>query len=213
MNAGDSRFDWTQKLRASEITCCKILPDQPELATLVLNSIRAEATVRGDIKRTQGRLLLGRTSDDTAKKLATGLARFFFDDEQAVTCLHMQEYSERHQVSRLVGHSGGMVCEYFAGDLTDPVWHRPQCVVLLSEVEKAHPDVWQILVPILSEGSIIDGMGRRVRFRDSILIMTTRIVRTDCLEKILSSEHLRDVLSLITVSILGGANHQQELIA
>jgi ATP-dependent Clp protease ATP-binding subunit ClpB len=108
-------------------------------------------------------------------ELARALAEFMFDDERAMVRLDMSEYMEKHTVSRLVGAPPGYVGFEEGGQLTEAVRRRPYSVVLLDEIEKAHPDVFNVLLQILDDGRLTDGHGRTVDFRNTVLIMTSNI--------------------------------------
>jgi ATP-dependent Clp protease ATP-binding subunit ClpB len=103
------------------------------------------------------------------------LAEFLFDDERAMIRIDMSEYGEKHSVSRLVGAPPGYVGYEEGGQLTEAVRRRPYSVVLLDEVEKAHPEVFDILLQVLDDGRLTDGQGRTVDFRNVILIMTSNL--------------------------------------
>ncbi|MBO0776892.1 MAG: AAA family ATPase, partial [Actinobacteria bacterium] len=108
-------------------------------------------------------------------ELAKALAEFLFDDERAIIRLDMSEYSEKHTVARLVGAPPGYVGYEEGGQLTEAVRRRPYCAVLLDEVEKAHPEVFDILLQVLDDGRLTDGQGRTVDFRNTILILTSNL--------------------------------------
>jgi ATP-dependent Clp protease ATP-binding subunit ClpB len=108
-------------------------------------------------------------------ELAKALAEFLFDDERAMIRIDMSEYSERHSVARLVGAPPGYVGYEEGGQLTETVRRRPYCVVLLDEVEKAHSEVFDILLQVLDDGRLTDGQGRTVDFRNTILILTSNL--------------------------------------
>jgi len=108
-------------------------------------------------------------------ELAKALAEFLFDDERAIVRIDMSEYSERHTVARLVGAPPGYVGYEEGGQLTEAVRRRPYCVVLLDEVEKAHQEVFDILLQVLDDGRLTDGQGRTVDFRNTILILTSNL--------------------------------------
>ncbi|MDA8321217.1 MAG: AAA family ATPase, partial [Actinomycetota bacterium] len=108
-------------------------------------------------------------------ELAKALAEFLFDDERAIIRIDMSEYSERHSVARLVGAPPGYVGYEEGGQLTEAVRRRPYCVVLLDEVEKAHQEVFDILLQVLDDGRLTDGQGRTVDFRNTILILTSNL--------------------------------------
>jgi ATP-dependent Clp protease ATP-binding subunit ClpB len=106
-------------------------------------------------------------------ELARALAEFLFDDERAMLRLDMSEYMEKHSVSRLVGAPPGYVGYDEGGQLTEPVRRRPYSVILFDEVEKAHPDVWNILLQVLDDGRLTDGQGRTVDFKNTVIILTS----------------------------------------
>jgi ATP-dependent Clp protease ATP-binding subunit ClpB len=107
--------------------------------------------------------------------LARTLARFLFDDDRAMVRLDMSEYMEKHSVSRLVGASPGYVGYDEGGQLTEAIRRRPYSVVLLDEIEKAHPDVFNILLQVLDDGRLTDGQGRTVDFTNVVLVMTSNL--------------------------------------
>jgi ATP-dependent Clp protease ATP-binding subunit ClpB len=108
-------------------------------------------------------------------ELARALAEFLFDDEQAMIRLDMSEYQEKHTVARLLGAPPGYVGYEEGGQLTEAVRRRPYSVVLFDEIEKAHPDVFNVLLQILDDGRLTDGQGRTVDFRNTVLIMTSNL--------------------------------------
>jgi ATP-dependent Clp protease ATP-binding subunit ClpA len=152
----------------------KDLPDQPEAVRRVAQAIRRKLALSPSMPRPLGRFLLVGPSDE-ARRLATSLARFLFGDEAAIRWLDMKDYAEKYQISGLVGHPGGLVCAYFEGELTEPVWRNPRTVVVLDGIERAHGDVWQFLIPMLEQGQLLDMMGRAVSFKNAIIIMTTMV--------------------------------------
>jgi ATP-dependent Clp protease ATP-binding subunit ClpB len=119
-------------------------------------------------------------------ELARALAEFMFDDERATVRIDMSEYQERHSVSRLIGAPPGYIGYDEGGQLTEAVRRRPYTVVLLDEIEKAHNEVFDVLLQVLDEGRLTDGQGRTVDFRNSVLIMTSNIRSADAL-----SDHFR----------------------
>ncbi len=108
-------------------------------------------------------------------ELARALAEFLFDDERAMVRIDMSEYQEKHTVARLVGAPPGYVGYEEGGQLTEAVRRRPYAVVLLDEIEKAHPDVFNILLQVLEDGRLTDGQGRTVDFTNTVLIMTSNL--------------------------------------
>jgi ATP-dependent Clp protease ATP-binding subunit ClpB len=108
-------------------------------------------------------------------ELARALAEFLFDDERAMVRLDMSEYMEKHTVSRMIGAPPGYVGYEEGGQLTEAVRRRPYCVILFDEVEKAHPEVFNVLLQVLDDGRLTDGQGRHVDFRNTLIIMTSNI--------------------------------------
>jgi ATP-dependent Clp protease ATP-binding subunit ClpB len=108
-------------------------------------------------------------------ELAKALAEFLFDDERAMVRIDMSEYSEKHSVARLIGAPPGYVGYEEGGQLTERVRRRPYCVVLLDEVEKAHAEVFDVLLQVLDDGRLTDGQGRTVDFRNTILVLTSNL--------------------------------------
>ncbi|WP_153504466.1 ATP-dependent chaperone ClpB [Cumulibacter manganitolerans] len=135
---------------------------------------RARAGIADPNRPTGSFLFLGPTGVGKTE-LAKALAEFLFDDERAMTRIDMSEYSEKHSVARLVGAPPGYVGYDEGGQLTEAVRRRPYTVVLLDEVEKAHPDVFDVLLQVLDDGRLTDGQGRTVDFRNTILILTSNL--------------------------------------
>jgi len=163
----------------------KLLRMETELGHRIVGQARAVQAVSDAVRRSRAGiadpdrpsgsfLFLGPTGVGKTE-LAKGLAEFLFDDERAMVRIDMSEYSERHSVARLVGAPPGYVGYEEGGQLTETVRRRPYCVVLLDEVEKAHPEVFNILLQVLDDGRLTDGQGRTVDFRNSILIMTSNL--------------------------------------
>ncbi len=135
---------------------------------------RARAGVADPDRPTGSFLFLGPTGVGKTE-LAKALAEFLFDDERAMIRIDMSEYSEKHSVARLVGAPPGYVGYEEGGQLTEAVRRRPYCAILLDEVEKAHPEVFDILLQVLDDGRLTDGQGRTVDFRNTILILTSNL--------------------------------------
>ena len=135
---------------------------------------RARAGVADPDRPTGSFLFLGPTGVGKTE-LAKALAAFLFDDERAIIRIDMSEYSEKHSVARLVGAPPGYVGYEEGGQLTEAVRRRPYCVILLDEVEKAHPELFDILLQVLDDGRLTDGQGRTVDFRNTILILTSNL--------------------------------------
>ena len=135
---------------------------------------RARAGIADPDRPTGSFLFLGPTGVGKTE-LAKALAEFLFDDERAMVRIDMSEYGEKHSVARLVGAPPGYVGYEEGGQLTEAVRRRPYTVVLLDEVEKAHPEVFDILLQVLDDGRLTDGQGRTVDFRNAILILTSNL--------------------------------------
>jgi ATP-dependent Clp protease ATP-binding subunit ClpB len=163
----------------------KLLRMEEELASRIIGQARAVQAVSDAVRRSRAGvadpdrpagsfLFLGPTGVGKTE-LAKALAEFLFDDERAMVRIDMSEYGEKHSVARLVGAPPGYVGYEEGGQLTEVVRRRPYCVVLLDEVEKAHPEVFDILLQVLDDGRLTDGQGRTVDFRNTILILTSNL--------------------------------------
>jgi ATP-dependent Clp protease ATP-binding subunit ClpB len=146
---------------------------QDEAVTAVANAIRRSRSGLSDPNRPIGSFLFLGPTGVGKTELAKSLAEFLFDDERAMVRLDMSEYMEKHTVSRLVGAPPGYVGYEEGGQLTEAVRRRPYSVVLLDEIEKAHPDVFNILLQVMDDGRLTDGQGRTVNFTNTVLIMTS----------------------------------------
>ena len=152
----------------------RLIGQQKAVATVSDAVRRARAGISDPDRPTGSFLFLGPTGVGKTE-LAKALADFLFDDERAMVRIDMSEYSEKHSVARLVGAPPGYVGYEEGGQLTEAVRRRPYSVVLLDEVEKAHPEVFDILLQVLDDGRLTDGQGRTVDFRNVILIMTSNL--------------------------------------
>jgi ATP-dependent Clp protease ATP-binding subunit ClpB len=141
----------------------------------VANAIRRSRSGLSDPNRPIGSFLFLGPTGVGKTELARALAEFLFDDERAIVRLDMSEYMEKHSVSRMIGAPPGYVGYEEGGQLTEQVRRRPYSVILLDEIEKAHPDVFNILLQILDEGRLTDGKGRTVDFRNAVIIMTSNV--------------------------------------
>jgi ATP-dependent Clp protease ATP-binding subunit ClpB len=130
-------------------------------------------------------------------ELARALAEFMFDDERAMVRLDMSEYQEKHTVSRLVGAPPGYVGYDEGGQLTEAVRRRPYSVVLLDEIEKANPEVFNILLQVLDDGRLTDGQGRTVDFRNTVLIMTSNVRSEEALRETFRPEFLNRIDEIV----------------
>jgi ATP-dependent Clp protease ATP-binding subunit ClpB len=135
-------------------------------------------------------------------ELARALAEFMFDDERAMVRLDMSEYMEKHTVSRLVGAPPGYVGYDEGGQLTEAIRRRPYCVILLDEIEKAHSDVFNVLLQLLDDGRLTDGQGRTVDFRNTVVIMTSNIRSADQLLEHFRPEFVNRIDEIVTFELL-----------
>jgi ATP-dependent Clp protease ATP-binding subunit ClpB len=148
---------------------------QSEAVREVSDAVRRSRAGIADPNRPTGSFLFLGPTGVGKTELAKALAEFLFDDERAMVRIDMSEYSEKHSVSRLVGAPPGYVGYEEGGQLTEAVRRRPYSVILLDEVEKAHPEVFDILLQVLDDGRLTDGQGRTVDFRNAILILTSNM--------------------------------------
>ena len=164
-----------QKLVALEARLHERVVGQDEAVEAVSNAIRRSRSGLGDPDRPIGSFLFLGPTGVGKTELARTLAALLFDDERAVLRIDMTEYMERHSVSRLIGAPPGYVGYEEGGQLTEAVRRRPYSVVLLDEIEKAHSDVFNVLLQVLDDGRLTDGQGRTVDFRNALLIMTSNV--------------------------------------
>jgi ATP-dependent Clp protease ATP-binding subunit ClpB len=148
---------------------------QDEAITAVADAIRRSRAGLHDPKKPIGSFIFLGTTGVGKTELAKTLADYLFDDESMMTRIDMSEYQEKHTVSRLVGAPPGYVGYEEGGQLTEAVRRKPYSVVLLDEIEKAHPDVWNVLLQVLDDGRLTDAKGRVVNFKNTIIIMTSNI--------------------------------------
>lgn len=148
---------------------------QDEAITAVSSAIRRARAGLQDERRPIGTFIFIGSTGVGKTELANSLAEFLFDDENAMVRLDMSEYMEKHSVSRLVGAPPGYVGYDEGGQLTEAVRRHPYSVVLLDEIEKAHPDVFNILLQVLDDGRLTDNRGKTVNFRNTIIIMTSNL--------------------------------------
>ncbi len=164
-----------EKLVRMEQTLHGRVVGQDEAVSAVANAIRRSRAGLSDPNRPIGSFLFLGPTGVGKTELARALAEFLFDDDRAMVRLDMSEYMEKHTVSRLVGAPPGYVGYEEGGQLTEAVRRRPYAVVLLDEIEKAHPDVFNVLLQVLEDGRLTDGQGRTVDFTNTVLIMTSNL--------------------------------------
>ncbi len=184
----------TAKLLEMEQVIGERLVGQSEAVTAVADAVRRSRAGIADPNRPTGSFLFLGPTGTGKTELAKSLADFLFDDERAIVRIDMSEYSEKHSVSRLVGAPPGYVGYDEGGQLTEAVRRRPYSVVLLDEVEKAHPEVFDILLQVLDDGRLTDGQGRTVDFRNSILILTSNLGSQFLVDPTMDPEQKREAV-------------------
>jgi ATP-dependent Clp protease ATP-binding subunit ClpB len=165
---------------------------QDQAVDAVANAVRRSRSGIADPDRPMGSFLFLGPTGVGKTELARALAEFLFDDERAMLRIDMGEYQEKHTVARLIGAPPGYVGYDEGGQLTEAVRRRPYQVLLLDEVEKAHPDVFNVLLQVLDDGRLTDGHGRTVDLRNTVIIMTSNLGSTHILEASLSPEQLHE---------------------
>jgi ATP-dependent Clp protease ATP-binding subunit ClpB len=164
-----------QKLTQMEDRLRERVVGQDEALTVVANAIRRSRAGLSDPKRPIGSFIFLGPTGVGKTETARALAEFLFDDEQAMVRIDMSEYMEKHAVARLIGAPPGYVGFDEGGQLTEAIRRRPYAVVLFDEIEKAHPDVFNVLLQVLDDGRLTDSKGRTVDFKNTVLIMTSNI--------------------------------------
>jgi len=191
----------TEKLLHMEERLGTRLIGQDEAVKAVADAVRRSRAGISDPHRPTGSFLFLGPTGVGKTELAKALAWFLFDDEQAMVRLDMSEYMEKHTVSRLVGAPPGYVGYEEGGQLTEAVRRRPYSVVLLDEIEKAHPDVFNILLQVLDDGRLTDGQGRTVDFRNVILILTSNLGSQFLADQTMSAQAKREaVMNVVRTS-------------
>ncbi len=191
----------TAKLLEMEDVIGRRLVGQREAVRAVSDAVRRSRAGISDPNRPTGSFLFLGPTGTGKTELAKSLAEFLFDDERAIVRIDMSEYSEKHSVARLVGAPPGYVGYDEGGQLTEAVRRRPYSVVLLDEVEKAHPEVFDILLQVLDDGRLTDGQGRTVDFRNTLLILTSNLGSNFLVDPTMEPQAKRDsVLSVVRAS-------------
>jgi ATP-dependent Clp protease ATP-binding subunit ClpB len=192
----------TEKLIHMEERLHQRVVGQDEAVEAVANALRRARTGLQDPNRPIGSFIFLGPTGVGKTELARALAEFMFDDERALVRLDMSEYQERHTVSRLVGAPPGYVGYDEGGQLTEAVRRRPYSVVLLDEIEKAHTEVFDVLLQILDDGRLTDGQGRTVDFRNTVIIMTSNIRSAEALSEYFRPEFLNRVDEVVEFKAL-----------
>ncbi|MER5929925.1 ATP-dependent chaperone ClpB [Streptomyces sp. NPDC002054] len=191
----------TQKLLRMEQELGRRLIGQSEAVRAVSDAVRRTRAGIADPDRPTGSFLFLGPTGVGKTELAKALADFLFDDERAMVRIDMSEYGEKHSVARLVGAPPGYVGYEEGGQLTEAVRRRPYSVVLLDEVEKAHPEVFDVLLQVLDDGRLTDGQGRTVDFRNAILILTSNLGSQFLVDPVTSEEQKKQqVMEVVRAS-------------
>ncbi|MBW9095726.1 AAA family ATPase [Microbacterium jejuense] len=187
----------TEKLLHLEAELGKRLIGQKDAVKAVSDAVRRSRAGISDPGRPTGSFLFLGPTGVGKTELAKALAEFLFDDEHAMVRIDMSEYGEKHSVSRLVGAPPGYIGYEQGGQLTEAVRRRPYSVVLLDEVEKAHPEVFDVLLQVMDDGRLTDGQGRTVDFSNVILILTSNLGSPILIDPTLSTEQKRESVMAI----------------
>jgi ATP-dependent Clp protease ATP-binding subunit ClpB len=187
----------TEKLIHMEERLHQRVVGQDRAVEAVANALRRARSGLQDPNRPIGSFVFLGPTGVGKTELARALAEFMFDDERAMVRLDMSEYQEKHTVSRLVGAPPGYVGYDEGGQLTEAVRRRPYSVVLLDEIEKAHPEVFNILLQVLDDGRLTDGQGRTVDFRNTVLIMTSNVRSEEAMREVFRPEFLNRIDEIV----------------
>ncbi|MDX6368916.1 MAG: ATP-dependent Clp protease ATP-binding subunit ClpB, partial [Gaiellaceae bacterium] len=192
----------TEKLIHMETRLHQRVIGQDEAVEAVANALRRARTGLQDPNRPIGSFVFLGPTGVGKTELARALAEFMFDDERALVRLDMSEYQERHTVARLIGAPPGYVGYEEGGQLTEAVRRRPYSVILLDEIEKAHNEVFDVLLQILDDGRLTDGQGRTVDFRNTVLIMTSNLRSQEQMRELFRPEFLNRIDEIVEFEAL-----------
>ncbi|RZN78722.1 MAG: AAA family ATPase, partial [Winogradskyella sp.] len=192
-----------EKLLKLEDELHKRVVGQEEAIVAVSDAVRRSRAGLQNPQKPIGTFLFLGTTGVGKTELAKALAEYLFDDEAAMTRIDMSEYQERHSVSRLVGAPPGYVGYDEGGQLTEAVRRKPYSVVLLDEIEKAHPDTFNILLQVLDEGRLTDNKGRIADFKNTIIIMTSNMGSHIIQERFAATEDIPSAMEAAKVDVLG----------
>jgi ATP-dependent Clp protease ATP-binding subunit ClpB len=185
-----------EKLLQMESALQSRVVGQHEAVTAVANAIRRSRAGLSDPKRPIGSFLFLGPTGVGKTELSKALAGFMFDTDDAMVRLDMSEFMEKHSVSRLIGAPPGYVGYDQGGYLTEAVRRRPYSVILLDEIEKAHPDVFNVLLQVLDDGRLTDGQGRTVDFRNTVIVMTSNL-GSHVIQEMTGEENYADMKSAV----------------
>jgi ATP-dependent Clp protease ATP-binding subunit ClpB len=174
---------------------------QKEAVTAVANAIRRARAGLADPNRPSGSFLFLGPTGVGKTEMCKALAEFLFDTEEAMIRLDMSEFMEKHSVARMIGAPPGYVGYEEGGYLTEAVRRRPYSVILMDEVEKAHPDVFNVLLQVLDDGRLTDGQGRTVDFRNTVIVMTSNL-GSQLIQEMAGEEHY-DVMKTSVLEVVG----------
>ncbi|SIT70930.1 ATP-dependent Clp protease ATP-binding subunit ClpB [Ectothiorhodosinus mongolicus] len=195
-------------LRMEEVITQRVV-GQNEAVTAVANAIRRSRAGLSDPNRPNGSFLFLGPTGVGKTELTKALAGFLFDTEEAMVRIDMSEFMEKHSVARLIGAPPGYVGYEEGGYLTEAVRRKPYSVILLDEVEKAHPDVFNVLLQVLDDGRLTDGQGRTVDFRNSVIVMTSNL-GSQIIQEMAGEEHYDEMKSAVMAVV--GSHFRPEFI-